>query len=187
MLALYVCPFSTKRCGSGNPPRWQPVSSPSCGRFLAVLCFMLMAKFREHSITHSSTTMTLACFQLKGVSLRCTCGEAAPMQSRRAPVFSCPAFRQSVISASAAAAVAVNAGKAQNVVYRPKQIAGLTAARRARCMKVPFQQLDLLWYPTSRVVLLSKTNDAQLYAEESHGCITSQLASHRVRNLCTRL
>ena len=109
------------------------------------------------------------------------------MQSRRAPVFSCPAFRQSVIIASAAAAVAVNTGKAQNVLYRSEQIAGLTAARRARCMKVPLQQLDLLWCPASRLVVLSKTNDAQLYAGNSHGYITSQLVSHRVCNHSTRL
>ena len=152
-----------------------------------MLCFMLMANFREHSMTQSSITMTLASVQLQGVSLRCTCGEAAPMQSRRAPVFSCPAFRQSVISASATAAVAVNAGNARNVAYRPKQVAGLTAARRTRCMKVPLQQLDLLWCPASRLVVLSQTTDAQLYAGNPHGYITSQLVSHRVRNHCTRL
>ncbi len=59
------------------------------------------------------------------------------MQSRRVPVFSCPALRQSGISAAAIAAVAVNARRAQNVLRISTQMPGPTAVRRAGSMKVP--------------------------------------------------
>ena len=45
-----------------------------------------------------------------------------------------------MLTASAVAAVAVGALKAQNLALHPKQTSGWAAARTAGCIKVPLQQ-----------------------------------------------
>ena len=45
-----------------------------------------------------------------------------------------------MLAASAVAAVAVGARRAQTLALHPKQTSGRAAARRAGCIKVPLQQ-----------------------------------------------
>lgn len=139
----HLCPLSHLAAALG--PCWKAIAQDTRPRGPAGIGPPAYSR-RDGRVLSSSRTfygalmaaaMAPALSQTTHVSLRCVCNGKSRMQSRRPPAIPCTALRQSVLGATAVAAIAVGASKARRLLRTPVWNDSSAARRRTFSTQVP--------------------------------------------------